>query len=251
MSAKKPYTKFPDDDRKQPPKDKYKPFSTNLDYAIKNSYLTEEELSKKTGIGTTSLSQYRNGIQYPRDPQKLVKLADALDVSIDDLLGRKRIFDEFTSPDDENSVYYLGDQLGLTAEGFNRFRSFSAIEGGKCSKTLDLLFKNDRFTYFLVKAVRSRDLISKNKQEIEALEKPVDLIKAKDKDGNDIIIKSKRDTPIDRIDYLMDQSYYSVLATIESLKPVLLDVLGYNSLTKTADSKKEAILKKDGESDAE
>jgi transcriptional regulator with XRE-family HTH domain len=51
--------------------------------------MTQAELGKKAGVAPASVSHFETGQRVP-SLESLVKLADALEVSIDSLLGRER-----------------------------------------------------------------------------------------------------------------------------------------------------------------
>lgn len=50
-----------------------------------NKGLTQVELSKKSGVSRSKISQYESGQMFPRVPT-LLKLAHALDCTMDDLV---------------------------------------------------------------------------------------------------------------------------------------------------------------------
>lgn len=54
---------------------------------------THEQMSKETGIQTTCISRYENDIMVPR-LWNLITIADFLNVSIDELIGRKLMFEK-------------------------------------------------------------------------------------------------------------------------------------------------------------
>ena len=55
----------------------------------KSRHMTQKELSKMTGASDASLSLYENGKQQP-DLEMLVRIADALCVSVDELLNHNQ-----------------------------------------------------------------------------------------------------------------------------------------------------------------
>lgn len=59
-------------------------------YRMKNS-LSMSELSKLTGLSSGQISDIENRRKTDLRLSTLIKLADVLDVSLDDLVGRKRI----------------------------------------------------------------------------------------------------------------------------------------------------------------
>ena len=64
-------------------------FAEMLKEVMKNREMSQAEVSRKAGITETAMSRYCNGRRLP-STRVLIKLAEALDVSIDLLAGRKR-----------------------------------------------------------------------------------------------------------------------------------------------------------------
>lgn len=62
------------------------PFNANLRTARERAGITRQELADSIGISVSALGQYEQGRREP-DLQKLVAIATALHVSVDDLLG--------------------------------------------------------------------------------------------------------------------------------------------------------------------
>lgn len=62
------------------------PFNTNLRTTREKAGVTRQELADNIGISVSALGQYEQGRREP-DLQKLVTIAAALHVSVDDLLG--------------------------------------------------------------------------------------------------------------------------------------------------------------------
>ena len=65
-------------------------FTKRLNQTLQKQNITQRQLSELTGITEQSISRYANGSRTPKTPE-LIKIADALDVSIDYLLGRINI----------------------------------------------------------------------------------------------------------------------------------------------------------------
>lgn len=65
-------------------------FTKRLNQTLQKQNITQKQLSELTGITEQSISRYVNGSRTPGTPE-LIKIADALDVSIDYLLGRINI----------------------------------------------------------------------------------------------------------------------------------------------------------------
>ena len=51
--------------------------------------LTQSELAAKLDVGETSVSNWENGVSFP-PAERLIKLARALDVTVEELLGVKK-----------------------------------------------------------------------------------------------------------------------------------------------------------------
>src|SRR5689334_2217591 len=64
--------------------------ATNLQALREMRGLTQAELGKRAGIAAASISHFETGQRAP-SLESLVKLADALDVSVDVLLGRAAV----------------------------------------------------------------------------------------------------------------------------------------------------------------
>lgn len=60
----------------------------NIRFFRKANNLTQEELSKQLGGSKNLVSNYENGISTP-DIYTLVKLADIIDITLDELVGRE------------------------------------------------------------------------------------------------------------------------------------------------------------------
>lgn len=57
----------------------------------KKSGYTQKELAEKSGVAMVSIQQYERGVRSPRTEQ-LLRIAKALNMSTDDLLGLKKVF---------------------------------------------------------------------------------------------------------------------------------------------------------------
>src|ERR1700688_2714102 len=67
-------------------------FSANLKQIRELRRLTQVEVGARAGIGAASVSHFETGQRLP-SLDSLIKLADALEVSVDALLGRARTGD--------------------------------------------------------------------------------------------------------------------------------------------------------------
>ena len=61
----------------------------SIKYARKERGIKQVEVSKMIGISQPEISRWETGKAYP-SVLSLVDLADALDISLDELVGRKR-----------------------------------------------------------------------------------------------------------------------------------------------------------------
>lgn len=64
------------------------PFGRRLIEARKHRELTQEQLAQKSGIPAAVISHFETGVRSNASADNLVKLADALRVTVDYLLGR-------------------------------------------------------------------------------------------------------------------------------------------------------------------
>lgn len=77
---------------------------------LKKNGVTAYRVAKETGIATSTFTQWKNGTSKPK-PEKLQKIADYFNVSVDYLLGTEK---------DENVQYYLNDETrGIAQEIFD------------------------------------------------------------------------------------------------------------------------------------
>jgi len=91
-------------------KPEYRSFAKSLHDTMHDRRMSVKELSEKTGIAQNLLSEYRNGKKFPGKPESLHKIADALGVTIDYLLGYSKV--EF--PD--ISLQEMGSFTGLSGD---------------------------------------------------------------------------------------------------------------------------------------
>jgi transcriptional regulator with XRE-family HTH domain len=63
-------------------------FGRRLRLARERRHLTQEELSVKAGVPAVMISHFETGVRQSASADTLVKLADALNVTVDFLLGR-------------------------------------------------------------------------------------------------------------------------------------------------------------------
>ena len=65
-------------------------FSNNLIKYRKIKGYTQDDLAEKMGVSRQSVSKWENGESMP-EVSKIVKIADYLEVSMDELFGREKI----------------------------------------------------------------------------------------------------------------------------------------------------------------
>ena len=81
-------------------------FAENLKNTRKQMKLTQEQLAKKLGYTEKAISKWESGTSIP-PAESLIMLADALNVTLDDLFGHE-----------SQPMYYLGVDGGGTKTSF-------------------------------------------------------------------------------------------------------------------------------------
>lgn len=66
---------------------KYAEYARRLKLAMSEAGLSQKDLSARTGIGKSSLSQYMNGLNWPDDNRKVGQIAEILNVNPAWLMG--------------------------------------------------------------------------------------------------------------------------------------------------------------------
>lgn len=85
-------------------------FASRLTELRKNLDITQAELSKKTGIGRSTIASYEaTGKKPPMD--RVIQLADFFDVSVDYLLGNTNIKEKSNNQNNENILDLDFDML--------------------------------------------------------------------------------------------------------------------------------------------
>lgn len=85
----------------------------NLRHARERLGLSQLQAEALTGIGHKTLSNYENDVSSP-NPEALVKLCEAYNVSADTLLGRRPVSEQTLSPDEQ---YLINVFRSLSPEG--------------------------------------------------------------------------------------------------------------------------------------
>ncbi|WP_163371093.1 helix-turn-helix domain-containing protein [Endozoicomonas acroporae] len=65
----------------------YQPFSTVLRAILRRNQWQDRRIAEEVGVSRSTISRWLSGKQEPRNLQELVDIAEALQVSTDELLG--------------------------------------------------------------------------------------------------------------------------------------------------------------------
>ncbi len=103
-------------------------FSENLKILRKEKGFSQEQLATRLNIVRQTVSKWEKGLSVP-DAELLIQLADVLDVSVSDLLGKKIELSENK------------DELDVLASELAKLNELLVVYGNKLSK-----FKKDVFT---------------------------------------------------------------------------------------------------------
>lgn len=93
-------------------------FNENLKAIRKNKGFSQEQLANRLNVVRQTISKWEKGISVP-DAELLVQLAEVLDVTVDDLLGKK-----IDITDDQNKIDILSSELA-------KLNEFLASSGNK------------------------------------------------------------------------------------------------------------------------
>lgn len=85
----------------------------NLRHARERLGLSQLQAETITGIGHKTLSNYENDVSSP-NPEALIRLCEAYNVSADTLLGRRPVSEQTLSPDEQ---YLINVFRSITPEG--------------------------------------------------------------------------------------------------------------------------------------
>ena len=131
--------------------------SQRLKYSRKNKGLTQSELANRIKTTKGTISNYENGYSTPSN-EMLISLANALDVSVDYLLGRS----ETTVKESEEKEYdtikeinKLMDKYGIEDAAFFDLEKWKAM-GPEQIRELE--------SYFQYLLRKSKELENKNKE---------------------------------------------------------------------------------------
>ncbi|MFC7319849.1 helix-turn-helix domain-containing protein [Halobacillus campisalis] len=130
--------------------------SQRLKYSRKTKGLTQSELANKIKTTKGTVSNYENGYSTPSN-EMLISLANALDVSVDYLLGRTKSNakePEENEYDTTEEINKLMDKYGIEDAAFFDLEKWKAM-GPEQIRELE--------SYFQYLLIKSKDLESKKK----------------------------------------------------------------------------------------
>jgi len=126
---------------------KYAEYARRLKLAMSEAGLSQKDLSARTGIGKSSLSQYMNGLNWPDDNRKVGQIAEILNVNPAWLMG----FDaQMQTKDDQPVVksahhgWYTDPETAKVAQEIFDDRDLHALfDAARDSKPEDLQMAAD------------------------------------------------------------------------------------------------------------
>ena len=110
-------------------------FKENLKVLRKQKGFTQEEVAIRLHVVRQTVSKWEKGLSIP-DADMLIQLADILEVSVSDLLGRKIVEDEDVDVLAEQ-LARINEQLALANKNFS---TFIKTIGNIALVTITLLF---------------------------------------------------------------------------------------------------------------
>ncbi|WP_028784602.1 helix-turn-helix domain-containing protein [Thalassobacillus devorans] len=131
--------------------------SQRLKYSRKTKGLTQNELANKIKTTKGTISNYENGYSTPSN-EMLISLANALDVSVDYLLGRSETTVNETKENEYNTINEINklmDKYGIEDAAFFDLEKWKAM-GPEQIRELE--------SYFQYLLRRSKELENKNKE---------------------------------------------------------------------------------------
>jgi len=81
-------------------------FGENLKYHRKKQKLSQKKLASLIGVGQTTIANYENDLRFPNS-QLLNSLADHLDISLDELMGRRLDSSQSTTIEEHSIDHFL------------------------------------------------------------------------------------------------------------------------------------------------
>ncbi|GGC97475.1 hypothetical protein GCM10007216_30310 [Thalassobacillus devorans] len=131
--------------------------SQRLKYSRKTKGLTQNELANKIKTTKGTISNYENGYSTPSN-EMLISLANALDVSVDYLLGRSETTVNETKENEYNTINEINelmDKYGIEDAAFFDLEKWKAM-GPEQIRELE--------SYFQYLLRRSKERENKNKE---------------------------------------------------------------------------------------
>ena len=98
---------------------KYEENARRLKLAMSEAGLSQKDLSARTGIGKSSLSQYMNGLNWPDDNRKVGQIAEILNVNPAWLMGfnvQMHTEDDASSENSQQTGWYTDPETAKAAQ---------------------------------------------------------------------------------------------------------------------------------------
>ena len=102
---------------------KYEENARRLKLAMSEAGLSQKDLSARTGIGKSSLSQYMNGLNWPDDNRKVGQIAEILNVNPAWLMGfnvQMHTEDDFSGENPQQAGWYTDPETANDRNGQRR-----------------------------------------------------------------------------------------------------------------------------------
>lgn len=160
---RKAYDKMYENEDFNKAKPEYRQFAQNLCEIMKAKGLKVDEVAKAVGVGSSSITMYRKGVQFPSDPMKLCRLADALDTTVDALLDHDNPFYV-----QEEDLPCYAENLGVSIEALQRMKSISESSAG-AGEALNALFSTDKVFVLMIAIKEAMSKANKFRLESERM----------------------------------------------------------------------------------
>ena len=98
---------------------KYEENARRLKLAMSEAGLSQKDLSARTGIGKSSLSQYMNGLNWPDDNRKVGQIAEILNVNPAWLMGfnvHMHTEDDVSGENSQQAGWYTDPETAKAAQ---------------------------------------------------------------------------------------------------------------------------------------
>lgn len=98
---------------------KYEENARRLKLAMSEAGLSQKDLSARTGIGKSSLSQYMNGLNWPDDNRKVGQIAEILNVNPAWLMGfnvQMHTEDDVSGENSQQAGWYADPETAKAAQ---------------------------------------------------------------------------------------------------------------------------------------